>query len=122
MKKLIKLKDKSIKVAIGVFTLLFILFSLFELGILSLQLSTIGLIVAIAAILIISIEITLVNVFSKGFQGFDMLSIVGGIAVVLLALSILLEFVGVANATLSSIRGVIYAIVAISFVIETIMR
>ena len=120
--KLIKLKQNSVRVAIGTFSILFLMFALNLFDVIIPGVDN-GLVLSIAAILIIIFEVGIVNLFGKGREAkLDIFNVIGlGAALVLLA-TISLDLLSISVPALDGVRGFVIAIVGLSFAVETFTR
>jgi hypothetical protein len=120
-KQLIKLKPASTKVVVLAFALFLFAASISAFGWFSVP-NVDSLILSLSAVLVIFIEVGLVKVFGKGGQGLDLFSAFGVVAAILLLVTLGLEFMGITFAALEGIRGLVYGVMGISFLIETFVR
>lgn len=120
-KKIVKLESNSIRVGIFAFALVLATIAMANFGLPSLP-NQIIIIASLAGSLIIFIEVGLVKVFGKGKAKLDILGVIGIISGVIILLAVILDLFGVSYATINGIRGVAFAVMALSFVIETFAR
>ena len=119
-----KLKSNSARILIGVLALFLLFNALTGLGVIELP-DINAEILSLAAVLIIFIEIGFVKLFGgakEGKKGMDLFSAFGAVAAVLLLIFTVLNLTGISSTLLDSIRGVVFAVVFVSFTIEVFVR
>jgi len=121
MGKYVKLKDVSIRLAVIAFAVFLALAAISNLGLVDIPDQS-NLILSLAAILIVFTEIGLVNIIQKKGKGVDFFGAFGLVAGVVLLITLGLELAGIIYAPLEGIRGLIFAVMAGSFLIETFVR
>lgn len=119
--QLVKLKNNSIRVAIAGIALFLVLAAISSLGVLNIP-DFNELILSGIAVTVIFIEVGLVNALGKGGKGLDIFGAFGVVSGIVILVTLGLSLAGMSVAALEAIRGFVFAIVAISFLIETFAR
>lgn len=120
-KKIVKLKNESIRAIVVVFALFLITSGLGGLGVFTLPAGFDSLALTLASVMVIFFEIGIVNIFSRSPK-LDLLSGIGVTAALVLLITVILEMFGLVYPQLEGIRGLVFLVVGGSFLIETFMR
>ncbi len=113
----VKLKPRSVMLAILAFAILMAITALASFGLWDFTTQNL-LVLKVFASLIIFTEVGLATIFKKGQRNIDVLGLVGLIAGVTILVTIILEFFGTVLPILSGIQGIVFAVLTVSFLVE----
>ena len=121
-KKIVKLQNTSIKIAMFVFAIILLGFALASFGLFDITDQN-KMIMTVAAAVIIFTEVGFVKSMLRGkMPKTDIFGLLGIIAGLVVIITLVLDLLGGGLAFLDSIRGFVFVVIAVSFFIETFAR